>query len=228
MQCKNYCVVICVGKTAKSSLIFSYISCCNSIVGCFKHEIALQMAIYRDLCLISKNMGQLYSLYFQIRKWGFFGAFFSVHVGKISSLVTFSCLLVLLSWENQKYSVLLVGIYILIGMQICLVEMHWKETDTGFIISVMVKRSSNVEQNQDNSLTRHSIQKRLWEKDMKWSFSVCLLVLWLMKFLWALLQMLASFISGGIASLISLCQHFWMQAWSWSKSSIASLDLPGS
>lgn len=186
------------------------------------------MAFYRDLCLISKNMGQLYSLYFKIRKWGFFGACFSVHGGKIPSLVTFSCLLVLHNWENHKYRVLLVGIYILIGMQICLIEMHWKEPDIGFIISVMVKRSSNVEQNQDNSLTRHSIQKRLWENDLKWSFSMCLLVLWLMKFLWVLLQTLRSFISGGIASLISLCQHFWMQAWSWSKSSIASVDLPGS
>lgn len=140
----------------------------------------------------------------------------------------FNCLLVLGSWENQKYSVLLVGISILIGMQICLIEMHRKEPNTRFTASVMVKRSSSVEQNQDDSLNRHSLQKRLWEKGMQQCFSVCLLVLWLMTFLWVLLQMLASFVSGGIASLISLCQHFWMQAWSWSKSSIVSLDLPGS
>lgn len=65
-------------------------------MGCFKHEIALQVAFYRDLCCNCKNMGQLYSLYFQICKQvGFFCAYFSVHVVKISSLITFNCLLVL-------------------------------------------------------------------------------------------------------------------------------------
>lgn len=49
-------------------------------------------------------------------------------------------------------------------MQICLIEVHQKEPDTRFISSVMVKRSSSAEQNQDNSLTRHSTQKKIVRK----------------------------------------------------------------